>query len=599
MMPPSHSTSLLTRLATPSALGRLALLAGVLPGVLSIAGCNDASSNALAASVGSKPPVPLAAPLPLPPVTSRSASPHLSNPAMFRPFDGSIKECDVLVIGGTPAGIAAALAAARRGAKVVLVENRPHLGGDIVYQMLNMWDVPLRPGSASPVVQGIFAEFFDQLGIAFNIERAMRTFESTVAAEPTLHTFVETRVGHVFRDGTRVTGAVLRGRNGPEYTIRASAVVDATNDASFTARAGGGYFLGRQKTNPDKAMQSAGLLFSVAGADWKKIRSYVSGTKIVKLTPEEVRRKRFAIDLKTLPGHGGLLRKQRMGGGIGNYLFERGDIVQNYKPRGRDIVMLSINFGRQNDGTIVLNTLNIYGVNGLSATSVAQGMAQARAELPHFMEHLRKTMPGFKKAKLAAIAPELYIRETRHIQGLYMLTAEDIVQHKRFSDRIAIASYPLDLHPYKRGEINPLAPQRYNYTVPLRCMIPTRVDGVFVASRSLSATSAAAGSARVLPITMAVGEAAGAASWLCARSKITPHQMAGDPRYVAQLQDTLRAWGADIGDKFPGRTPPGPVIRSHPPQKTGKPVALKTVQPTSTSKAKQIIASLLVYLLSL
>src|SRR5689334_21631584 len=69
----------------------------------------------------------------------------LQAPPRFPAFNGSLQECDVLVVGGTPSGVAAALAASRRGARVVLIEERPHLGGDIVYQMLNMWDVPLRP----------------------------------------------------------------------------------------------------------------------------------------------------------------------------------------------------------------------------------------------------------------------------------------------------------------------------------------------------------------------------------------------------------------------------------------------------------------------
>jgi hypothetical protein len=421
---------------------------------------------------------------------------------------------------------------ARRGACVVLIEERAHLGGDIVYQMLNMWDVPLRPASTSPVVQGIFAEFFDQLGMAFDISKAMRLFEESVAVEPSLHTFTETRVGHVFRQGKRVTGAILGGAGGKEFHLKAKVIVDATNDAAFAARAGAGYFLGRQRTNSDKAMQSAGLLFSVSNVDWQRARRYVRGTRA----------------------------KKQLGGEVGDYLWERGYVVKTYKPRGQNVVALSVNFGRQSDGTVVLNTLNLYDVNGLSQASVKAATQEATAEIPFLLAHLRKTMPGFEKAQLRDIAPELYIRETRHIQGLYLLTQRDIETHRRFADRIALASYPLDLHPYKRGESNVLAPERYNYTIPLRCLIPTRVDGVFVASRSLSATSAAAGSARVLPITMACGEAAGAAAWLCVKNDLTPQQLASNPQMVATLQNTLRDWGADIGDKYPPMPKSTPTI---------------------------------------
>jgi hypothetical protein len=89
--------------------------------------------------------------------------------------------------------------------------------------------------------------------------------------------------------------------------------------------------------------------------------------------------------------------------------------------------------------------------------------------------------------------------------------------------------------------------------LPLRSLVPRKVNNVFVASRSLSATYSAAGSARVIPITMAAGEAAGAAAWLCAKQNITPHDMMHDSKWVKQLQISLREWGADIGDKIPLR----------------------------------------------
>ncbi len=503
----------------------------------------------------------------------------LQTPPIFAAFDGSLKECDVLVVGGTPSGIAAALAAARRGARVVLIEERPHLGGDIVYQMLNMWDVPLRPHTKTPVVRGIFEEFYQQLGLAFDIGKAMHIFEESVAIEPGLHSFINTRVGHIFRNGQNVTGAILRGENGPEYSLKAKCIVDATDDASFATRAGVSYFLGRQKTNPDRAMQSAGLLFAVSGVEWNKVCNYVVGTRRTKLTPEMARIKRNAIDIKPVPGKKGLEVIERLGGVVGNYAFESGDIVAKYLPNGKDVQVLSINFGRQSDGTIVLNTLNVVGVNGLSEPALANAKLQALEELPALMNYLRKTMPGFSKAKIAYTAPELYIRETRHMQGLYLLTETDIKTQTKFPDRIALASYPIDLHPYKKGDINPLAPRRYNYTIPLRSMIPTRLENVLIASRSLSATSAAAGSARVLPITMVCGEAAGAAAWLCAKDEITPHQLISNEKSLAQLQDTLRDWGADIGDEFPARLKPKPPSHA--------PVAPK-VAPTAKPKTPVI-----------
>ena len=618
--------------------------------------------------------------------------------AIFPDFASLGGSCDVLVVGGTPSGAAAALAAARRGARVVLVEGRDHLGGDIVYAMLNMFDVPARPGEKAPV-HGLFSEFYHQLGTAFDIEVARRMIENSVVNQPNIQVMVRTRVARIIKDGDRVIGVVLHHTPDPKSALDAaqslqssekevalSAVVDATDDASFAARAGAGYYLGRENANRDKRMQSAGLLFSVSGVDWNRVRHYVGSKRPMiavarpkkrRRTPpsaprasptstssptaipapistalspaittlrsdisssasflaangigintnsnvanragtsrsrntdssrrkrdaqarderrrderrramrnrNERNRKRRSRDVR----EGGAKRNGRgkivwlrRGGVHGNYAWERGDIVRDYRPRGRDILFLSINFGRQDDGTVVLNTLNIVGVNGLDNRSRRAAMQEARRELPAFINYLRRRMPGFERARLARVAPELYIRETRHIHGFYALKVEDVRSERRFFDRVARVSYPLDLHPYVMGQSNPFGPRRYFYTLPLRCLVPRKVDGVFVASRSLSSTYSAAGSARVIPVTMAAGEASGAAAWLCWQNGITPHAMMQDSKWVSELQVSLRALGADIGDALPpfkNNLEETPSDSSRTTSKTPAPTALKT-----------------------
>ena len=470
--------------------------------------------------------------------------------ASFAPFQGQVSRCDVLVVGGTPAGIAAALAAARRGASVVLVEGREKLGGDITYAMLNMFDVPVRPGEASPV-HGIFAEFYERLGLGFDIEDARELFGAALAAEPTLKVFTQTRVARIIKNGDAVTGALLRSGQNTDSEIKATVVIDATNDASFAARAGAGYYLGREIANPDKKMQSASLLFSVAGVDWNAVKFYVRGKRLMSRedSPQEKNSRTSRVKKAKKPAETWL----RAGGVHGNYAWERGDIVRRYQPRGPNIMALSINFGRQSDGSVVLNTINIVGVNGLDALSVARARREAVRELPRFINYLRRAMPGFEKARLKQAAPELYIRETRHIHGFYALKVADIRAETQFFDRVAFASYPLDLHPYVKGELNPFGARRYYYTLPLRALVPRGVNNVFIASRSLSATYSAAGSARVIPVTMAAGEAGGAAAWICVRDKTSPHALMNDSNRVKQIQESLRKWGCDLGDKFPSR----------------------------------------------
>jgi hypothetical protein len=170
-------------------------------------------------------------------------------------------------------------------------------------------------------------------------------------------------------------------------------------------------------------------------------------------------------------------------------------------------------------------------------------MQRAKAELPRLIAFLRDRAPGFENADLVRTADYLYIRETRHIRGLQLLTAEDIVDSRVFWDAVGVASYPIDLHPYHPGEINPWSAQRYVYTIPLRALVPHGIDNMLVASRSISASYQAAGSARVVPTTMEEGQAAGAAAVLSIESKQLIPLFAVQPSLVHELQNTLQAQG--------------------------------------------------------
>ena len=130
------------------------------------------------------------------------------------------------------------------------------------------------------------------------------------------------------------------------------------------------------------------------------------------------------------------------------------------------------------------------------------------------------------------------------MRGLYTLTVRDIVDSRVFWDAVGVASYPIDLHPYKPGEFNPFAAHRYVYTLPLRALVPVGVTNLLIASRSISATYDAAGSARVVPTTMEEGQAAGTAAVLSIHAKVMFPRLTEDPMLVHDLQENLADQGA-------------------------------------------------------
>ena len=423
----------------------------------------------------------------------------------------------VLVVGGTPAGVAAAIAAARLGSPVILTEARPYLGGDLTGAMLNMFDMNFGPNRLN-LSQGIFLEIYHQLGMTFDVELAKHVFLQAVRREPLISLHLLTRPAQVVVDGGRIAAVVTEGPGAHQReTICGKRIVDATDDADIAAMAGVPYTLGREGSGVDRAMQAATLVFELSGVNWHDVLAYIAAYR------------------GRLGTRGGIYH-----GNVWGY----GEIMRGYHPTQPGLGIYDLNIGRQNDTSVLINGLLIYGVDGTDPASVAEAMQRARVELPRLIAYLRARAPGFENADLVRTADYLYIRETRHIQGLQLLTAQDIVNSRVFWDAVGVASYPIDLHPYRPGELNPWSAQRFVYTIPLGALVPLAIDNLLVASRSISASYEAAGSARVVPTTMEEGQAAGAAAVLSIESKQLIPRFAGQPSLVHELQSTLHAQGA-------------------------------------------------------
>jgi hypothetical protein len=433
---------------------------------------------------------------------------------------------DVLVVGGTPAGIAAAAAAARAGARVHLVEAQPKMGGVITWAWLTTWDMNLsREGSH--LTRGIFWDYYQSLGLSFDLEEAVDKLTWHVYRERLVNSTTNAPLLKVLSENGRLVGAEFNDRDfGRTLTVRARQVVDATDDAETATAAGVPAVLGRPGPGGVAWMQAAGLIFRVSGVNWAE------------LTADLVRRKQTGADAAAW-------------GVNGRTAWGYQPVMKRYQPAHPDTAVLGLNLALQRDGTVLINTLQIFHVNGVDATSVEQGLAVGRAELPPLVAFLRREIPGFANADLAGHAPALYIRETRHIRGVYTLTIEDIFAGRVFPDRVGAASYPIDIHPYVPFWSTPFAPVRHVYTIPLRALIPVQVDNLLVASRSFSATSEAAGSARVIPTTMALGQAAGVAAAVCVRQGCTPRDLARTPARLAAMHQILRGQGVYLGGSDP------------------------------------------------
>jgi len=425
---------------------------------------------------------------------------------------------DVLVVGGSPAGVAAALAAARQGMVVVLVESRPFLGTVMTGAMLNMVDVS-RGLNGENLIEGIFLEIYREIGgITFDPRRVRIILRNKVEAEPGIVSMLGIEHTEPIVVNGRVAGASVRLVDQAMVPIHAAVTVDATDDGDMAAASGVPFTYGRETSGLDRRAMPATLIYRLTGVDWPEIVRHAHAHR----------------------------RGRQPSGAFNGYAWGFREAMRGYHPAEGRLSAHDLNIGRLPDGTVLINSLQIHDMDGTDPSSRADGYARAVQEIPNKVSYLRANVPGFAGAQLVEVAPELYIRETRHLAGLYTLTGKDILDRSRFWDRIGASSYPIDLHQYVKGERYPYRPARREYTIPLRSLITARIDGLFVASRAFSATYQAAGSARVIPTTMAMGEGVGVAAAVAVARGVTPHQLAQRQDLVQEVQQRLLRVGARI-----------------------------------------------------
>jgi len=432
----------------------------------------------------------------------------------------------VIVVGGEPEGVAAALSAARNGLKTLLVEKGEALGGLMTLGMLNFLDMNHGPKGVL-LTQGIFKEFYDDMGNAFDIEEAKKWFWDKTQAEPNLTVLLNTEVVRPLMDGKKIAGLVVK-EEGQEVTYRSLAVIDATVDADLAAAAGVPYTVGGEDYGAKGVLQGVTLVFEVAGVDWQEVTSYVK-------------------------------QEGPSSGATEVAAWGYGKIAQQYKPVDPDMRFRGPNIARQKNGNVLLNALLIFGVNALDPASYAEGIARGEAEIPHIIEFMRENFPGFAKAEYAGHAPRLYVRETRHIMGEYRLTITDVLENRDHWDRIGHGSYPVDVQPTSADNYGNVIGVPEIYSIPFRCLVPLEIDQLLVVGRSASYNSLPHGSARVIPVGMVTGEAAGVACAWSAEHGDSFRDMTKNEEAIAWVQKTLKEQGAYLVEY----TPPRPAVMDH------------------------------------
>ncbi|WP_407542101.1 FAD-dependent oxidoreductase (plasmid) [Deinococcus radiomollis] len=392
---------------------------------------------------------------------------------------------DLVVYGATPQGVMAAVTAARQGERVLLVEPSSGIGGQLTQAWLATLDMSIDT-LGNPLAQGLFHEFFRGLHRqnSFDVPEAQGLLNGLLHSAG-VEVRLDTDVAEVRVDAGRVTSLTLRGPEGIR-SLSVRALIDASDTAKVAALAGARFTVGREDTGLDQAQMAATLVFRILGADLPQLAARVHQEH----GREDGQKNRSLSGLVTL--------------------------TDGYTPSDPNRYFLrGFNASVQQDGSLLVNALLIYGVDGTSEASVGQAYSDGAREARRVVQYLHDRFPdAFGHAAFGGVAPRLYLRETRHLLGVNRLTASDVLYGRRFPDAVAVNAYALDGQAYVPGQGAFLLGTPRPYEVPLGALMSPGLRNLLVVSQASSFDSVAAFSARVVPLQMTLGEAAGQASVL-------------------------------------------------------------------------------------
>ncbi|HEX2967087.1 MAG TPA: FAD-dependent oxidoreductase [Syntrophorhabdaceae bacterium] len=442
---------------------------------------------------------------------------------------------DVLVVGGGPAGIGAAIGAAGCGARTVLVERYGFLGGNATAALVmplasyhteyprpeikgNTGLVPTDQGKGGETITGgVLGRLVERLVKAGGaIPPSLKTgfvvpFDPEIFKNAALNLLDESDVHfllHAFATDFVTRGSrqhvIFQTKSGP-IAVSAKCIVDCTGDGDVAAKSGAVYQSGRD----DGLVQPMTLMFRMIQFRDAIFQKYAH---------------EYPDQWRGVHGLWDLIQKAT----------EAGDLNL-----ARDDILF---FGTPHGGEVAVNSTRIQNVLGTDVWDLTYAEWQGRKQVEQISAFLRKYVPGFESAYVVQTGTQIGVRESRRIVGQYVLTAADILSARKFEDVIAHGAYPIDIHdPSGKETTLKRVPAGDAYDIPLRCLIPKEIEGMLMAGRCISGTHEALSSYRVMPISMSTGHAAGVCAALSAKTGTTPRHIE-----AAEVQKELKRQGAII-----------------------------------------------------
>ncbi|MGQ8335796.1 FAD-dependent oxidoreductase [Sunxiuqinia sp. A32] len=422
---------------------------------------------------------------------------------------------DVIVCGGGPSGVAAALASARTGAKTLLIERYGFSGGMATAALVNPWSgheyMDIETKQEGSLIGGIFKDVASRLAkeggfgsslsrYAFDEELLKHVYDSLLI-ESGVHVRYHSYIKSLEKIGSRIVSVNVLSKGG-SATLKAKNFIDCTGDGDLAALAGVPFKIGRDEDGLTQAMT---VSFRMGNVD-----------------------KREMIATGNLRAARGLVEPYFQ------EALSKGELYYPY----RDFIHF---YDYPRTGILHFNMTRINEVSGLSVEDLSKAEMEGRRQAYVIGNWLIKNVPWFKDSFVEKVACQVGVRETRHIRGLYTVSQEDILGGRKFEDGVTRSRYFIDIHnpkgakdvqqiPGQQGKVSAsfAPPPGDYYEIPLRSLLTTKCTNLAVACRALSATHEASAAIRVMATMHGIGEAAGLAAAEAAKGHMDVIEISGE-----------------------------------------------------------------------
>jgi hypothetical protein len=405
-----------------------------------------------------------------------------------------LKKWDVIIVGGGPGGVNAAVAAAKLGASVLVLEQHGYLGGMATAGLINPF-MPYRLSTTGKVLtSGVFNEILDRLEAQGGLAADREVFDDEqlkLVLDQMMSDYGVSVLFHAFvNKGTVSQGWIdqvhVSSKSG-EMSLSGQVFIDSSGDGDLAALAGCEIETGRPE---DGLCQPMTLCFRVAGVD--------TGGQFY----------HWKHPLREDINH--VYQQAKLSGEVSN-------------PR-EDVLI----FPTLRQDVLHFNTTRVIQKSALNVIELSEAEQIGRQQVMEMVNLLKRQVPAFRNAYLQKMAAHIGVRESRRILGQYLLTVEDVLSGKKFPDGIARSVYPVDIHnPAGTGTELKHLPEGEYYEIPFGCLVPRGMFNLLIGSRCISATHEAHSSMRVMPVVAGIGEAAGTAAALCVTRGVDVLQVDG------------------------------------------------------------------------